>query len=112
MLKRILLGCMFCIALSTQVHAQTDTTRIMYYYYPSQNIYFNQANGEYFYYDKPTARWASSMTLPTAYVIEESTPKYEVWYKGRDVWKNNKADMAKYKSKTKGNKTTTKSKPQ
>lgn len=108
-MKKIILGCLMMVALFTTVNvkAQTSTststtTRVKYWYYPSSNVYYNDATGDYWYYDTPTTTWMDVKTLPTTYTITSTTPKYEVWYDGTDVWKDNAKHLKKYKVKKNG----------
>lgn len=110
-MKKIILGlAMFFALMSTvQVNAQTSnttstssSTRVKYWYYPSANIYYNDTSGDYWYYDDPSTTWTTVKTLPSTYVINDKTPRYEVWYDGTDVWKDNATHLKKYKVKKNG----------
>ena len=108
-MKKILFGCMmmFAVCSAVNVNAQdastaTSTTRVKYWYYPSSNVYFNDATGDYWYFDQPTTTWMDVKTLPSTYVISEKTPRYSVWHNGSDVWKDNSMHLKKYKVKKNG----------
>lgn len=102
-MKKILLallvcGTMFSASAQTTTTTTTTTTTHKYYYYPSQNVYYDDATQNYWYWDNGTSQWSMTQTLPTTIVVEKTT-RYPVTYKGDDPWKYNAADMRKYKSK-------------
>jgi len=104
-MKKILLGLLICgsmLSASAQVTDSTTvtTTTHKYYYYPSSNVYFDEGSGNYWYWDNSTSQWSMTQTLPTTITLEKS--RYAVDYKGNDPWKNNMADMKKYKVKNNG----------
>jgi hypothetical protein len=73
-----------------------------YYYYPSTNIYFDEANGNYSFKDNPSsATWKRTRTLPSTFKPGKGL-RYKLNYKGIDPWKNNKVDIIKYKVNPKG----------
>jgi len=73
-----------------------------YYFYPSQNVYYDKANGDYWYKESPNATtWSETTTLPST-VSVENQQGYPIQYKGNDPWKNNDADLKKYKVKNNG----------
>lgn len=80
----------------------TTTTMHRYYYYPTTNIYYDDVTGNYWYYDDPTTKWVIVKTLPTTITVTKTSPKYKIVYNGDDPWKNNAADMKKYKVKRNG----------
>ena len=80
----------------------TTTTTHKYYYYPSTNVYWDEATGSYWYWDKSTSSWSSTQTLPATITIDKTTTKYPIEYAGNDPWKNNMADLKKYKVKKNG----------
>ena len=90
------------LACSTQVIGQVNqmqsTERVRFYYYPSSNVYYNPTTNEYWYYDKPTTKWVEVTTLPTTITVTK-TPRYTIYYKGEDVWKDNAMHQKKYKAK-------------
>ena len=109
-MKKILIGflMLFALAGTLQVRAQdgttttTTNTKVRYWYYPSSNVYYNDATGDYWYFDTPTTTWMDVKSLPTTYVINDRSPKYQVWYNGSDVWKDNAMHLKKYKVKKDG----------
>ena len=73
-----------------------------YYYYPSTNVYLDEANGNYWYKEKPySTTWKRTRTLPQNFKPGKG-PRYKLDYKGIDPWKNNKEDILKYKVNKKG----------
>jgi hypothetical protein len=73
-----------------------------YYFYPSQNVYFDKSTGDYWYKESPTATtWTETTTLPSTITVENEK-SYPIQYKGNDPWKNNTADLKKYKVKKNG----------
>ncbi len=73
-----------------------------YYFYPSQNVYFDKASGDYWYKEAPTATtWTETTTLPSTVTVENQK-SFPIQYKGNDPWKNNDADLKKYKVKNNG----------
>lgn len=73
-----------------------------YYYYPSINVYSDEANGNYWYKDRPSSiTWKRTRTLPSTFKPGNG-PKYKLNYKGLNPWKNNKEDVIKYKVNKKG----------
>jgi hypothetical protein len=79
----------------------TTTTTHKYYYYPESNIYYDDVNGSYWYYDEPTTKWTMTQTLPSTVTLVK-TPRYQISYNGTDPWKNNAMDVRKYKVKKNG----------
>ena len=73
-----------------------------YYYYPSENVYYNETTQDYWYWDAPTSGWISVKTLPSGIVLKSNAPRHEVVYTGSDVWKENKMHLKKYKVKKDG----------
>ena len=73
-----------------------------YYFYPSQNVYYDKASGNYWYKDNPSATtWTQGTTLPSTITVENQK-SYPIHYNGNDPWKNNTADLKKYKVKNNG----------
>ena len=106
MKKLMILACAFIIsATATQSFAQTTDAqkqaRVKYYYYPSQNVYYNTVSSDYWYYDMPTTTWSTIRTLPANVTVSDDD-KYVLWYNGTDPWKNNAADIKKYKVRKDG----------
>jgi hypothetical protein len=87
---------------SAQVTDSTTTTVHKYYYYPSSNVYFDEATGNYWYKDNTGTSWTETQTLPTTVTIEKTSPRFSLKYNGTEPWKNNAADIKKYKVKKNG----------
>ena len=103
-MKKALLLMLICggmLSASAQTTSVTDSTTHHYYYYPSSNVYFDQASGDYWYWDKGSSQWQMNHTLPSNITVTE-TDRYSIPYKGNDPWKNNAADIKKYKVKKSG----------
>src|SRR5205814_1413556 len=86
--------------------AQTTTTRTThihrhYYYYPSSNVYYDEASGNYWYWDNTTSQWNMTENLPATITVVK-TERRPVIYNGDDPWRNNAADIKKYKVKRNG----------
>ena len=62
------------------------------------DVYFDESSGNYWYWDSGTSQWSMTQTLPTTITVVEKQ-RYPITYKGDDPWKNNAADLKKYKSK-------------
>lgn len=77
---------------------QANAQRLTFYYYPSQNVYYNVASHDYLYYDDGTANWVTVRTLPPRIVINR-TPRYTVYYNGPEVWRDNGLHKGKYKAR-------------
>lgn len=104
-MKKIIfsLALMLSIFSISRVYAQDPVvTETHYYYYPSDNVYYNETTGDYWYYDTPTSGWISVKTLPANIVIKDNAPRFDVVYSGTDVWKDNKMHLKKYKVKKDG----------
>ena len=97
-MKRIVLALALLLALGSSTRLIAQETRVRFYYYPENNIYYNPTNSEYWYYDDVSATWTQVKTLPTTIVLTKS-PRYTVYYNGEDVWKDNSMHMKKYKGK-------------
>jgi hypothetical protein len=105
-MKKILLalfvfGTFLTASAQTTKTTTTTTTTHKYYYYPESNVYYDQASNSYWYYDEPTTQWTTVQTLPSTITVSKT--RYPITYKGDDPWKNNAADMKKYKVKHNGN---------
>ena len=111
-MKKIIIGLVLLFMASTELLAQTTTTTTTtkYWYYPSKNVYYNEASGDYWYYDSPTTKWVTIKQLPSTYVLSDNDTRYMVNYNGTDVWKYNKTHKTKYKVKKNGT-VKTKTKP-
>lgn len=87
-------------------NVQTQTTNTVtpskYYYYPTVDAYYDVATGNYWYHDVPTSSWISVSTLPSSYVINDQTERFEILYEGTDVWKDHKKHRKIYKVKRNG----------
>ena len=77
---------------------QAAAQRVTFYYYPSSNVYYNVTTHDYVYYDPGTTTWVAVQTLP-ATITFTKTPRYTVYYKGNDVWKDNAMHKNKYKAR-------------
>ncbi len=110
----LLLACGSMLTVSAQVDSTTTTTTTTttnsnvqpghhdYYFYPSQNLYYDKANGNYWYKENPSATtWTETTTLPSTIKVQNEQG-YPMSYKGNDPWKNNTADLKKYKVKNNG----------
>ena len=95
-------GAMFAASAQQTTTTTTTTTTHKYYYYPSSNVYYDEATGNYWYYDNSSSQWTMTQTLPSTVTVTTETKRYPVMYKGDDPWKNNIADMKKYKVKSNG----------
>jgi hypothetical protein len=106
-MKKIILAMLVCVTMlsasaqTTTTSTTTTTTTHKYYYYPSTNVYYDDVTHNYWYWDNDSSQWSMTQTLPSTIVVEKTT-RYPVMYKGDDPWKNNAADMRKYKVKKDG----------
>ena len=103
-MKKILLAMIVCLSLLAGKQSAAQDTVVQqtkYYYYPSSNVYFNPATNDYWYYDEPSTTWTSVKELPSTMTLVRS-PRYLVYYKGTDVWKDNPAHVKKFKVKKNG----------
>ncbi len=96
-MKKIILGLLLLIAVAAKVEAQQGTTK--YWYYPVQNVYFNEESGNYWFYDEAGTEWIEASRLPSWLSMADSDTRYEIQYKGSSVWKDNKKHKEKYKVK-------------
>lgn len=105
-MKKILLAMLVCGAMLSATAQTTTTTTTTtthkYYYYPSTNLYFDEASGNYWYWDNGSSQWSMTQTLPSTITVTETTQRYPLTYTGDDPWKNNAADKMKYKAKKNG----------
>ncbi|MES2431161.1 MAG: hypothetical protein V4556_09495 [Bacteroidota bacterium] len=105
-MKRVILGLALMLGIfsvsKTYAQDPTVTTTTTYWYYPSENVYYNEVTGDYWYYDNPTTTWMTVKTLPNTYVVTDKTHHVDVTYAGTDVWKENKEHLMKYKMKKNG----------
>jgi hypothetical protein len=105
-MKKIIFGLFLLFAMVTKLSAQVpvivDTTSTKYWYYPSQNLYYNDVTGDYWYYDEATTKWADVKKLPGTIKFAVTDDRYPVYYKGTDIWRDNKVHLSKYKVKKNG----------
>lgn len=101
MLFVLLISTLGLTAMAQNETMSTTTTTHRYYFYPSTNVYYDDVSGNYWYYDDPTTQWVVVKTLPSTITIAKA-PRYHVTYNGDDPWKNNAADLKKYKVKGNG----------
>lgn len=99
-MKRIILGLLFLFAVAMQVSAQKESTK--YWFYPAQNVYFSDVTGNYWFYDESRTEWVEASRLPAWLTMTDTDTRYEIVYKGTDVWKQNKQHKIKYKVKKDG----------
>ena len=84
-------------------HTPSTQPENNYWYYPSQNVYYNDAGKSYWYYDKSAAKWQTATTLSNPYMpLTDADTRYKVSYRGNDVWKGNATHKMKYKVKKNG----------
>lgn len=103
-MKKVIFGLLLLFAVTTKLSAQTTgEAQIKYWYYPSQNVYYNDATGDYWFYDKTTATWTSAKVLASPYVpVVATDTRYQIMYTGPEVWKANANHKVKYKVKKNG----------
>lgn len=87
-------------AVKSTLVAQDATTK--YWYYPVQNVYFSDETGNYWFYDESRVEWVEASRLPAWLTMTDKDTRYEVYYKGTKVWKDNKKHKEKYKIKKDG----------
>jgi hypothetical protein len=104
-MKKIIVMLAVLFAFGVKHAAAQKTT---FYYYPSSNVYYNVTTHDYEYYDPGTTTWVTVQKLPTTVTLTKS-PRYTVYYNGKDVWKDNDMHKKKYKDKKETAKTTKKS---
>lgn len=98
-MKRTFFGILLLFAIATKVEAQEA---IKYWYYPAQNVYFNEESGNYWFYDESRVEWVEASRLPAWLTMTDNDARYEISYKGPKVWKDNKKHKEKYKLKKDG----------
>jgi len=103
-MKKVIFGLLLLFAVTTKLSAQTTgEAQIKYWYYPSQNVYYNDATGDYWYFDNGTTKWVSSKTLVAPYVaVLPTDTKYQIMYPSPEIWKANVNHKVKYKVKKDG----------
>lgn len=75
----------------------TTTKKMNYYYYPDANVYYNDANKSYSYYDEGTKTWITNPQLPTTIVITKTAEKVPIMYNGTTIWTDNATHQRKYR---------------
>jgi len=102
-MKKLLMGLLLFFVLGSKMYAQeVDTVTYKYWYYPAQNIYYNESAGDYWYWDAPTVKWVEVRQLPSTFVITDADTRYMVSHKGNKVWLDNGKHKVKYKIKNNG----------
>ena len=81
---------------TTNRGSMTNSSSHKYYYYPSSNVYFDQANGTYWYWDNVTSQWKTTTTAPAGVILQKKD-SHAINYSGDEPWKNNAEDMKRYK---------------
>jgi len=89
---------MLSILAYVTVNAQTKRS---FYYYPSQNVYYDITGKQYLFNNGGT--WTNTKTLPSGVVLRKTDSKVTVYHPGDDVWVNNSGHVVKYKTKASGN---------
>lgn len=89
----VMLAVLFAIGIK-----QANAQRMTFYYYPTQDVYYNVSGQNYIYYNPATSAWVTVKALPRGIVLTRS-PRYTVYYNGTDVWKDNGLHKGKYKVK-------------
>jgi len=84
--------CVVFLMNTASVNAQQ---RIKFYYYPSANLYYNTATGQYAYLNNGT--WVTSKALPRGMTVR-NTQRHVVYNASPEVWVNNQAHVTRYKS--------------
>lgn len=94
-MKKILLAFLLIAGflISGNVQAQTKTK---YYFYPSENIYYNTASGQYAYLGSDN-QWTWG-TLPSAVGIADTANYIALYSPNNDIWKQNSIHKMKYKN--------------
>ena len=69
-----------------------------YYYYPTANVYYNPVRRTYWY--PRNGVWISVGVLP-ANIVVVNQPRYDVYYDGDEVWRDNSFHCQRYKAPTK-----------
>ena len=107
-MKKLFFSLLVVVAV-TGVHAQvtnepnpmahtpaTQPENNAYWYYPSQNVYYNEASKNYWYYNEATTKWASGQQLANPYTpVSDKDSKYQI-RGGQDIWKLNADHKTKY----------------
>ena len=77
---------------SISAHAQKRS----YYYYPSNNVYYDISGRQYVYNNGGT--WTTVKTLPSGITLVKGSPRVTVYHTGNDVWAGNSGHVIKYKN--------------
>jgi hypothetical protein len=95
-MKKIIAFILILTIAGTELQAQSDTTKKVYYYYPLANVYYNPATMDYYFYDTKTSSWITDKELPKMIDIG-SKDRYEtVYYNGQEVWLANPEHRKSY----------------
>ena len=87
---------------TSTTNSTVQPSQHQYYFYPSQNLYYDKASGNYWYKESPSATtWTETTTLPSTMNLENEE-NYPLHYQGTSPWKNNTADLKKYKARKNG----------
>ncbi len=100
-MKKINLGLVLLFAIGVSKISAQETQKVTFYYYPSSHVYYNVVASDYWYYDDARSAWVEVKTLPATISLPK-TPRYTVYYNGKDVWKDNAEHVKKYKVKDNG----------
>lgn len=65
-----------------------------FYYYPSANVYFNIAAGEYAY-QRRSGVWVTGYRLPERFRISNAQ-RFTVYHNGMDVWAENRVHVMNF----------------
>lgn len=84
------------MAVGMMVSTPSIAQTFKFYYYPTQNVYYDLAGSQYIYYNGST--WVRVSTLP-AYIRVVPASRVVVYHTGRNVWVGNAAHVKKYKGK-------------
>lgn len=108
-MKKLFFSLLLLCIITTTVHAQvtnepnpmahtpaTQPENNAYWYYPAQNLYYNQINKQYWYYDRSNFQWKQGTELVKPYTpLTDNDAKYQV-NGGQDIWKLNDEHKTKY----------------
>lgn len=87
------------LALGLSFGAKAQQGNLRFYYYPSSNVYYDVASQQY-YYD-PSGSWVTVKQLPAGYTVVNQ-PRYVVYRKDHEIWRDNAVHVQKYKNKPNG----------
>ncbi len=68
--------------------------RRAYYYYPASNVYYSPVYHNYWY--PRNGAWVNVNVLPRNIVVVNE-PRYDVYYDGDDVWRDNRVHYERYR---------------